>query len=216
MRSIIVFVVFIVFLSGCASTQTSYTPPTNTQVQTEKVLPLAFDEAWDKYVAELSKSFFVINNISKESRIINVSFSTNDPGEFIDCGATTRKTVHPAIGEKVFYYRVADDSTYLYGVKGTNVLWRVNRVTNLKGRANIYMAPQGGGTLIRANAKYVWTVDIAASANVGGSSKDSLTLDFSSQEAASRPQVDSEGNQSTLVCGSSGILERRLLDLIRN
>ena len=65
-----------IMLAACAGSTTSYQPPAQYAVQTERRVALQFDEAWDRYVAELSKSFYVINNISKKSRIINVSLST--------------------------------------------------------------------------------------------------------------------------------------------
>ena len=203
-------------LVGCASTESTYTPPASSGLQTERTLDSNFEDVWDRYVANLSKSFFVINNISKESRIINISFSTNEPGEFVDCGKTTRVTTHPAIGEQTFHYDTANDSSYLLGVKGTNNLWRVNRATRLTGRANIYIAPQNQGTLIRANAKYVWTVNVSGTLNVGGSFSNNTTLDFSSQQEGTKTATLSEGKSEKLICRSRGTLERRLLNLIAN
>jgi len=203
-------------LAGCAATTTNYTSPQAYNFETERFLDTVFTTAWDQYVAELSKSFFVINNISKESRIINISFSSNTPSTFVDCGRTRRETKHPSVGTQTFDYAVADDSTFLYGEKGTNKLWRVTRDTRLEGRANVYMAPmapEGDKTLLRANAKYVFTVHKSAYLNVGGSVADSVTLDFSSNQPGSKTEQTAEG-PVTWQCVSNGTLERQLLDLI--
>lgn len=173
-------------LGGCASSTQSYSAATSHVVENEKILNIPFSKAWDQYVAELTKSFFVINNIDKESRIINVSFSVNKPSEFIDCGVTTRTAAHPSIGTQTFTYPTADDSTYLAGVDGTNELWNVQRNTNLEGRANIYMAPQGNNTLLRVNARYVWSVDVTGQSNVGQVDHSSNTVSFSTGGAALR------------------------------
>ena len=55
-------------------------------------MSLPFNSAWDANVSKLSESFFVINNIRKES---NVSFSANRPSLYIDGGFATRPSRHP-------------------------------------------------------------------------------------------------------------------------
>lgn len=193
-------------IAGCAGSSLSYTPPSDHEVVTEKVISAPFEITWDRYVAELSKSFFVINNISKDSRIINVSFSTDKPSRYIDCGTSFRTSKHPRTGEEQFRYAVADGSTYNAGQNGTNVLWTFNRDTNLEGRINIYMAPEGAQTLIRVNSKYIWTVRINGTSNLGQPSQPSSdTIDFSST---------SPGGDEELQCRSNGSLEAQLLDLV--
>lgn len=63
---------------------------------------------------QLAKSFFVVNNIEKESRLINVSFSTETPEKYINCGRTTRTF---KLGDEVLTtsYDVAADSSYKFG-----------------------------------------------------------------------------------------------------
>lgn len=203
--------VLAIFLAGCASTDTNYTPPPPAEVSTETVLVQPFAKAWDAYVAELSRSFYVINNISRDSGIINVSFSAQQPVEFIDCGYTTRTTRHPSIGSRDFRYATAGNADFLIGGQG-NALWTMTRRTTLSGRANIYMARRGSGTLLRVNAKYVWTVTVAGRSNTGGNYRDSFTVDFvSNQAGVSTGPADDSGRQ--LTCHSLGVLERRLLEL---
>ncbi len=200
-------------LAACASSSVNYRTPSTYNITTEKVLNFSFSKAWDSYVAKLSESFFVINNISKESRIINVSFGTNQPGEFVDCGHTTRTSNHPATGKQTFSYEVADDSVYNAGVQGTNVVWRVRRDTSLEGRANIYMAPNGNQTNLKVNARYVWSSNVSASSNVGGTGLDHKTVSFSTKEIATQSD-ESFGTLVTWSCRSNGTLEKRLLNLI--
>ena len=58
---------FIGGLVACASNTESYTPPMASSVATERTINQPFDAAWDAYVAELSKSFFVITSLSNYS-----------------------------------------------------------------------------------------------------------------------------------------------------
>ncbi len=197
----------LMMLAGCAGSTIEYTSPKLRQIETERIVRLPFEQAWDRYVSELSKSFFVINNISKESRIINVSFSSSKPSAFVDCGVTERTSKHPATGEERFVYLTADSATYNVGQNGTNILWRMSRTTSLEGRANIYIAPvDQKSTLMRVNAKYVWQVKVRGQSNTGANYFDDATIDFT---------TNSEGrDQEGVVCRSKGVLEKQLLNLI--
>jgi hypothetical protein len=80
--------------AGCATQGIStfkYVGPARFfEVKNETVVEKPYTQVWDGLVKELSKSFYVINNIDKESRIINLSFSTNSPSEYVDCGKVNR------------------------------------------------------------------------------------------------------------------------------
>jgi hypothetical protein len=84
---------FFILISGCATKQVAarYVPGPQTTVQNEVIVREPFSKVWDTLVRELAKSFFVINNIEKESRIINVSFFTQTPQDYADCGRTYRQ-----------------------------------------------------------------------------------------------------------------------------
>ena len=190
---------------GCASGTFEYTPPAiHSQIKTERLIPIAFGEFWDAYVAELSKTFFVINNIEKESRIINVSFSVNTPSEYIDCGYSNHTSTHPSIGKKSFNYKVADSSYYQTGDRQTGMLVDVYRSTSLDGRINIFMAPESDQTLLRVNALYVWSVSVSGVLGQTG-----LTVTLSSGKAGEK---QSQGEK--VQCRSKGVLEKVLLELV--
>lgn len=193
-------------LNACAGSTFNYQPPAVSAPITERSVSGSFETNWDLYVAELSKSFFVINNISKESRIINVSFSTQSSGEYVDCGRTSRTSTHPATGEEFFEYDVADDSRYNAGRDGTNELFTIDRSTSLEGRVNVYIAPEINNTLIRVNSKYIWKGQSSGRSNIGTVVTPGTTIvDFST--AAS-------GTNQEVTCSTKGILEDRLLKLI--
>ena len=206
-KTLALIIICITVLTGCVSNTFSYTNPHNYEVQTEKLVPIAFDRFWDAYVAELSKTFFVINNIEKESRIINVSFSSNTPSEYVDCGYTDRTFNHLNTGKRSFNYKVADSSSYLYGVEGTDLYWTVNRNTLLDGRINIFMAPKEKQTLLRVNTRYIWSVDVSSTYPY----KEKII--FSSGQPGRGKQ---EGQHPGIQCHSKGSLERALLDLVED
>ena len=197
--------------TGCASSTYEYTSPmTHSQIKTERLIPIDFGEFWDAYVAELSKTFFVINNIEKESRIINVSFNANTPSEYIDCGYVNRTSSHPSTGKRLFNYKLSDSASYQIGVRGTNILWDVNRSTSLDGRINVFMAPEGDQTLLRVNALYVWSVSASGTNQLGQAYLfPSTSITFSSGKAGEK-----EEQGEKFQCRSKGVLEKVLLELV--
>jgi len=71
-----------------------YVPPTDDGINIENTIILdeKFAVVWDRLVENLAREFFVINNISKESRIINVSYSIIEPEGVVDCGEIVQET----------------------------------------------------------------------------------------------------------------------------
>ena len=131
---------------GCAKPGVSkyeFIPSDINKVKHEIVLNQSFDETWDALVENLTSSFYVINNIEKSSRIINVSFSSNEPEEFIECGESIR---HYERGKESQDYRYKFSESTSYKIAGkTNIsspmTTYIDRETNLEGRINIYVAP---------------------------------------------------------------------------
>ena len=211
MRSIALALISIGMLVGCASSGLTHIPPASYSVQTSKTIPSAFDDFWDLYVAELSKSYFVINNIEKESRIINVSFSSNNPEDYIDCGRSTRTSKHPVTGSRTWTYDSAASSTFAAGKKGTNIEFQIERDASLEGRLNIFMAPKGGSTQLSVNARYVWQIKTTTTqppyTNV--LHRDSTVIHLSSAEGGTHSFPEGD-----LRCVSKGVLEESLLNLV--
>jgi hypothetical protein len=110
----------------------------------------------------LAKSFYVINNIDKQSRIINVSFSTDTPEAYVDCGITTR-TYSRGDERQTYKYHLASASTYKEATSAgiNNKLPQttvISRRPSLEGRVNIYVAPEDQNTRASVNIRYVLTI----------------------------------------------------------
>lgn len=161
------FAVLIVLNTGCAAAGVAshtYTEPGVLEVENELLVPIPFEQAWDKMVRELAVYFYVINNIDKESRLINVSFSSNSPEQFVTGGTTTRIFRRQNKVENVSYDAAAS-STYKIGwtwgpLNNLPVTGTYDRRTSLEGRANIYMAPEGSGAIVTVNCHYILTVNV--------------------------------------------------------
>jgi hypothetical protein len=165
-----------------------------------------FEAVWDQLVKELSSDFFVINNIDKNSRIINISFSTNRPGELIDCGSTSRSSNH-ILANGVAQYDTADSATY----RTSNTMGQVfdvNRTTRLEGRSNIYVAPDGPGTNVIVNTKYVLDIRTAVSTLDGRpAGQASKSIDFSTKS----PSLSSASEPG---CATKGVVEAKILSFV--
>lgn len=169
LRKVAICVVAVVAV-GCVSSGTStfryQEPTTGPRIPNERIVEAPFPQTWDLFVRRLATSFFVINNVEKESRILNVSFSSDTPSRYIECGRSNR-TVSWGDQELEFNYEVAESSMYRIanGVwmasefVGLPMIARIDRKTSLDGRINIYIAPEGDErTIVTVNARYHFKV----------------------------------------------------------
>ena len=206
MRYLLPLAAVCVTLAGCATSTNSYVPPMETKFENSRRISQPFDSTWDKLVRGLSGDFFVINNIDKSSRIINISFSSNRPSEFANCGRTTR-TFTNARGEHKVSYFAADSAQYT-DVLGDSNAYDVRRNTKLDGRTNIYVAPIDAGTEVVVNTRYVISIDQEfRRLYPSGMASRRFTWDFSTKS----PYRDPGGQ---VVCFASGELETRILRLL--
>ena len=176
MRSFI-FAIFIVFAVGGCATQGvnsfNYTPSKEYPADNEKTIARPQSVVWDELVRELSKSFYVINNIERESRIINVSFTSNSPSDYVDCGRT-RRTYTQGDKTETFDYAVAERTTFKFAgnTQPHPSMFSyavVTRTPTLDGRSNIYVAPDpknSGNTVVSINTRYIVTTRIRGDAFV--------------------------------------------------
>jgi len=160
------FTIFACLLSACATPGTSgyqYREPIKAEtVANEAVVKLPFSDTWDLLIGQLAKSFFVINNVEKVSRIINVSFSTDKPEEYVDCG-TSERTFQYAKESQTYTYPVAGSNSFKVAGKwgpyqNLPTIGYFNRKTSLEGRINVYVAPKDNDTIVTVNTRYILTV----------------------------------------------------------
>jgi hypothetical protein len=174
MKVVMKFAILAIGLAGCATQGTNsvnYTKHEPKTISNEIIVNQPYSQVWDKLVRELSKSFYVINNIDKESRIINLSFSTQSPTEYVDCGQTHRTYKQ---GNKVesFDYNVADSSNFKLAAPtqpapAFSYYALISRNASLEGRSNIYLAPlenDKAQTTVAVNTRYMLTINMTGEA----------------------------------------------------
>ena len=224
--------VIAIFITGCATQGIStykYTDNAPIQINNEIVVSKPQSQVWDILVKELSKSFYVINNIDKESRIINVSFFSNVPSEYVDCGKTHR-TYTQGDKTETYDYDVAGSAKFKVATARQEHPTFANyiiirREVILDGRSNIYVAPDeknNGKTIVTVNTRYILTIKVKGEAfaqHVNGNvfsrgrlPEETTTVTFNTNKSG---QQDI-GDGSKMTCFCKGKLERDILDMIRS
>src|SRR3546814_19749131 len=95
----------ILLTAGCAAqADLNYRKPTQPSLTNSRTVNAGLEETWDRLVRNLSSEFFVINNIAKASRIINVSFQTDAHERYVDCGVKHRTYTSPTGTKAVYPY----------------------------------------------------------------------------------------------------------------
>ena len=226
----IIIVLASIAFTGCATQGVStsqYTEGKRTAIKNEITVSGQYSGVWDALVRDLAKSFYVINNIDKDSRIINVSFSSQKPDDYIDCGRTQRSFREGEHTES-FNYAVAARSTFKVAAARQEHPAFSNyavftREPALEGRANIYVAPSTAdpnSTTVSVNTRYILNVKVRGegfakhiSGNVmsrGRIPEETYTQTFNTNSSSS---TDAGGGVS-VVCFATGALEREILDLL--
>jgi hypothetical protein len=222
-----------VLAAGCATQGVNtfqYAKNTPTTTQNEVRIAQPYSQTWDRLVRELSKSFYVINNIDRESRIINISFSSNEPTDYVDCGRS-RRTYRE--GEKIenYDYAVAGPATFKVAAKqqehpSFSNYAVLKRATSLEGRTNIYLAPaqaDNSSTLVTVNTRYILTIKVSGhvyAKHISGNvfdrgvmpQRDATTMAFNTNKPVDRHD---EATGDTMTCFATGKLEREILQMAR-
>ena len=106
----------------------------------------------------MGSTFFVKNNLDKESGFINVSY-TGNPERYINCG-TINSYVKNARGERNYIFPASTAYKEYESMINGNLLF-YKRKMNLDGRANIIVQEiSATQSLVSVNTKYVVTKDI--------------------------------------------------------
>jgi hypothetical protein len=218
-------------LAGCTAAGTSgfqNTTPEPIRVESRVVVDDPFDTVWDHLVGQLSNSSYLIEKADKASQTIDLAFSTDHPEEYADCGSAYRTYTRDAIHEE-FRYQIAESASYkVAGTSGAPdnlpMTQHMTRRTNLEGRVNVRVAPEGAGTLVAVNCKYLLTITTSgmytvenvfgAAIQQGEMLPSTNSIDFTTAQSGT-DIFTSEGQATTVTCQSTGRLESEILDMVR-
>ncbi|MEX0729504.1 MAG: hypothetical protein WED00_00930 [Aquisalimonadaceae bacterium] len=202
MKKIVLLSAFSMMLAGCAG-QVIYYPPSERQAITNSItVDSPMRQVWQDIIPGLGSSFFVVNNLDKDSGFINVSYS-GSPEKYIDCGRI-ESHVKNARGERNYDFPAAAAyREYETFVGGQNLLF-IRRNMELDGRINIVLQEVNGGrTLVTVNSRYIVTKSGTISNPQGQSQTYSDSISFNTNGSARYPQET--------TCYATGALEREVI-----
>jgi len=194
-------------LCGCISGGATYTKPE--QVNNNKTNTVVINKSkeivWKELIPALGKQFYVINNLDKDSGLINVSYS-GDPEKYIDCGKIDSK-VSDMNGDRNYSFSGAKAYERYEVVEGIN-LFIIDRKMALEGRVNLIVQelPQNQSQ-ISANTKYVVSKTFTSKDSRGFTHSVTDTVTFNTGQGSTFPN-------SPVECYSTGELEATILGLL--
>jgi hypothetical protein len=156
-NALLVILTAFLFVS-CLSGKQDYSPPYNYPVKEKSVvIEKPKDVVWKALMAKVANSFFVINNLDKESGFINLSYS-GPPCNYIDCGWITSE-VSNARGKRTYTFEGCSEyQEYELADSSKNFLGGVKRIMKLEGRINILVQEEEPNrTRISTNVRYLVT-----------------------------------------------------------
>jgi hypothetical protein len=201
--------------SGCVTGQYQTTPPTSSKnVEHAITIDKPKDAVWSELVPALAKSFFVVNNIDKDSGFINVGYA-GDPEKYVD-GGVFHGWVKNLQGRRDYDFP-ASRSYAKYEVFESGQIRRVERTLTLDGRINMTLEELGAEkTLVTVTAKYILTKSGQVFHLVVDQNYRSTWVPEAFMHTASFTTGSDgyfPGNPNP--CRATGLLETEILDLLR-
>lgn len=203
----------LLFLFGCmAQTNLMSTQPEQWNKENSMVYNAGINKVWDASIKTISEKFFVLDNISKESRIITLSFASDTPAEYVDCGQVTVTNSGGASGGSTYTFPGAQAYTEYKAASGGPHILPVMRRAKLNGKVNIVFSEEGeNSTRIIVNTRYI--VDVTKNAQ-------EMTPYGPRNYTARASTIFNSGQDGTsedgeMTCAAKFTLEKKILDDIK-
>lgn len=216
------------FLAGCATTSVPgpaeniyrHTPAEERPLQNTAVVAKPFEHAWNDMVRNLTVSFYRINQVAKDSRVINLDLEATDAEKYVDCGTSYRAVRFNGLRE--WTYPVASNAYYEFARQDRfNYWYEVTPETRLRGVINIYISPRDAEhTEVSVNVRYEVEKIVRAvvytqrqDGQYRSDSSDPRELERVHWTFTTTQPSAPEGDKP--VCRSSGRIESEILDFAR-
>lgn len=199
----------LVMAGGCmVSTKSSLQAHDTYPVENSRVFSSGIDKTWDAAVSSLTENFFSLTNVSKDSGIITIDFSAENPAEYIDCGTTTVET-----DNKKYVFKNTDKIT-TYELPANRGSWpgtfTMIRATSLQGKINIvFTGKEREQTSVTVTARFVLSAREEGRESVAGMYSRLGYVDHLKTNTYSATTGSPTGE-----CVSTYALEKKILDAI--
>jgi len=129
-------------------------------VTTETVVRLPVSETWALLLEQLRLHAFDIKKVEKASRLIHVSFSTDRPEHYVDCGIIHRTFQYEKESE-TYTYPVTSSSSFKVATQwgkpaALPVVGTYDRDTSLEARITVFVAPKKKHTTVTVHTRYTF------------------------------------------------------------
>lgn len=217
MRFLFSILLMTMLMTGCAAqTTTMVTRPVSEVEENTRVIRGNIDDVWKSAISALSKDFFVLDNIEKDSRIITLSYSGDDPTEYIDCGMMTVINKGGVNSGEVTFPYAQKYATYLIGNDGTGVPKPAKRGTFLSGKMNIVIVEESNNKVkISVNTVYRLDIKLTGQRYITTGGFKGFTQDFNDSDSITF-HTSQKGSKSNGRCISKNTLEKSVIDRIVN
>lgn len=199
----------LVSLQGCVGGNMSYIPAnrdesinTSNSIEVDKTK----EETWNKLLAGLSSSFFVINNMDKQSGFINLSYA-GDPEKYIE-GGEISSSVSNLRGKRDYRFPASRAYQEYEAVIDGNLVG-ITRKLDLEGRINILLSEVSPNrTRLTVNTRYILNLRVTG--------QNALRQSLTPHEET----ISFNGGGSAKTSGggeyrSNGNLEQTIIDLLK-
>ena len=224
------FMMISLAVCGCtAKAPARYQPPQAVTIANEKTVNAPFADVWTRTLPKIGQSFFVINNIEKDSGFLNLSYS-GDPGLYVDCGT---KLHTGKGGPQTVHLSNRSNTVQTTGIGGSQVI--LSGQTKLDTKINVvFVSETETTTKVSVNVQYEvhkLNVETLKQVGLGLAFAHALSTGGNPYVALARPgpqpgdvlsrtedTVTFKTGQTAplqdIICGATGQMERDILSLI--
>lgn len=214
MRKLICLLVLAVVVAvgtGCAGkVTTEFVRPEEHPIMESKVYNYPYEKVWKAVVQSIGSSYFVLENIEKDSGILSLSFAAQNPGDFVDCGVVKE---HGTVVMRAYDNTFAGTASNIQRkfVTDQGVPGEMIRSCSLSGKANVLVQSLGPKqTRVTIRTRYVFTLtNMVMPYGAPAPVKMEATMNFTGSEVGTFPDTN---KLQSLQCRSRGTLEISILD----
>lgn len=196
--------------SACADkVNVDIAPPQTYDFQDSKIYNYSYDRVWDAVVKAVGSSYFVLENIEKDSGILSLSFSSQQPKNYIDCGHI-REYGTIQMEKYELEYDGADSSVLRRVANPQGIPCTAHRALSLSGKSNILVSKiSKNKTQVMIRTRYI--AELLYTVNIYGHLPEVIknTIVFTGKEVG-----NVGGNKNNMQCRSKGILESSIFESI--
>lgn len=190
-----IYLVLFAFTISACSTVNYVAPEQYEDIELNKVINRSFDDTWSSIIDYASASFFGIDTFEKSSGLITLTFGTQNPELYADCGDFSAD----------YWTGLVNEGQVTF--EGNYMEWIARNGGNLSGSMNITARSlDDQETQIRVNAGYLITYPTEQGTH---------TWNFSTG-GGDTSMVMSQGRRAERTCVSTGEAEKLILEAIDN